>query len=293
MKRILKAFERYISRIRSENTRVKYVFEVRRFLEWLSVNGMTDLNTLPRNTLVRYSGYLIGEGFQPSTLHGQMVAVKRFIGWCQTEGIEVPPQYLVELPKVPVRVKDVLPKELFRQYFEQAAELNEPMRTATLLLPCSGLRAHEIVSLPLKCLRKTVLKKKETLTLLVKGKGGDERLVPLLNEGAEALMVYLKGWRKHHPDKKWMFPGRSKGHMTDRALRLALQRVRKPLKMSFTPHTMRRTYLTTLYRQGVDPMTLAKIAGHKNLKTLLHHYLYLDEHDLAAAVHNRGGSLTQ
>jgi integrase len=75
-------------------------------------------------------------------------------------------------------------------------------------------------------------------------------------------------------------------------LRKAVQKIRMPLKMDFTAHTMRRTYLTTLYRKGVDPIIIQKIAGHKDLKTLINHYLYLDEYDLAGAVHGSGGKLT-
>jgi hypothetical protein len=54
---------------------------------------------------------------------------------------------------------------------------------------------------------------------------------------------------------------------------------------------MRRTYLTTLFKQGVSPTVLAKIAGHGNVQVLVNHYLQLDASDLAAAVHAPGGRL--
>jgi integrase len=210
--------------------------------------------------------------------------------------MRIPDFYPAELPRKKTRVKDILSPELFQHYFRLAEGLKEPARTAVLLLPSSGLRAEELCGLPLQCLRRSPLLlkngyKKQTLTIVVKGKGGNERLVPLLDEGAQAVAAYLKGWRRRHPDTKWLFPGRN-SHMADRTLRKAIQKVRVPLKMTWTPHTMRRTYLTTLYRKGVDPIIIQKIAGHKDLKTLINHYLYLDENDLVTAVHSSGGRLT-
>jgi integrase len=81
--------------------------------------------------------------------------------------------------------------------------------------------------------------------------------------------------------------------MSDRTLRAALQHIRTPLGMRFTPHTMRRTYLTTLFRKGVDSAVLAKIAGHADIKTLITHYLALDDVDVARAVHMVGAKLTE
>jgi len=293
---VLAAFRKYIGAIRSAATQVKYAYAVERFFVWLEKNGYT-LEAAPENTVQNHILDLKERGFMPATLHVEVQALNRFFQWCQKEGVVVAKFHSAELPRIPVRVKDILSPELFQTYFKLADGLEEPVRTATILLPCSGLRAQEMVSLPLTGLRRTPLdlqngEKKQTLTIIVRGKGDKERLVPLLDEGAQALVGYLQGWRSDHHDTKWLFPGRRRGkHLADRTLRRALQSIREPLGMEFTPHTMRRTYLTTLYRQGVDPLILAKIAGHKSPQTLLNHYLYLDEKDLARAVHGSGGRL--
>lgn len=297
MKQVLRAFEKYIRAVRSPVTAAKYSAATREFLGWLRDQGVTHLDKAPRNSVRNYCVFMVEEGYSPATVYVHIAGVNRFLGWCRSEGLKIPDFYSAELPRRTTRVKDILSPELFKHYFRLAEQLNEPVRTAVLLLPCCGLRADELCSLPLGCLRRTPLLlkngvKKQTLTIVVKGKGGSERLVPLLDEGAQAVAAYLKGWRRRHPDTHWLFPGRDKGHTADRTLRNAVQKVRVPLKMSWTPHTMRRTYLTTLYRKGVDPIILQKIAGHKSLKTLINHYLYLDEQDLAGAVHGSGGRLT-
>lgn len=298
----LEAFGRYITSVRSKATSKKYVAAARRFLRWLDDGGFPELKNAPRDVLTQYVSELVEAGLLPATIHLQLAGINRYLKWCLMKEIELPAFFPPELPKrIKTEVKDILTPELFEQYFILADELNEPVRSAVMLLPCTGLRAQEMVSLPLVgCLRRTPLllkdgTQKETLTMLVKGKGGRERFVPLLDEGARVVSKFVQGWRRDHVDTKWFFPGRKykavHRHLSDRTLRGAVQHIWRPLGRKFTPHTLRRTYLTFLYHQGVDPVTLAKIAGHRDVKTLMNFYLYLDEVDLSSAVHNAGGQL--
>ena len=294
MQPVLEDFQLYIASIRSAATADRYVYSADKFLQWLKESGYS-LAMAPRAAVKDYCARMVQAGYLPSTINQQMAGVKRFIDWSRMKDMEVPDFYPPELPKINTKIKDILSPQLFQEYFRLGGELKEPSRTAVLLLPCSGLRAQELVSLPLNCLRRTDLQlsegvQKQTLTVIVRSKGGNEKLVPLLDEGVEVVMAFLKGWRRKHKDTKWLFPGID-GHLSDRTLRAKVQKIRQPLGMRFTPHTMRRTYLTSLYRKGVDPVVLAKIAGHKDVKTLVNHYLFLDEHDLAGAVHRSGGTL--
>ena len=128
------------------------------------------------------------------------------------------------------------------------------------------------------------------IALRIIGKGDHERVVPLYREGENILRDYMT-WRREHTDPEWMFPGKT-GHIKDRTLRAALQRVREPLGMKFTSHTMRRTYLTSLLRSGMDSAYVAKIAGHADVRTLVEHYLALDEYDIVRAFRQSGGKLS-
>lgn len=298
MQQALEPFGRFIATVLSEGTEGKYTAAAEKFLTWCALQGWEDWEDLPPTTLRDYCAGLVEAEYRPATVQAQMAGVGRFIKWARQQGYKLATFHDPELPRNHRKVKDSLSPELLTHYFRIADDLDEPVRTAAMLLPCAGLRGSELVSLPLSSLRSTRLKLedgsiKETTTLVVKGKGGDERMVPLLDEGAKLLAGYVAkgGWRWKQSDPDWLFPGRH-GHLADRTLRSAVQRIREPLKMRFTPHTMRRTYLTSLYRQGVDPLTLAKIAGHKDVKTLMTHYLALDEFDLAGAVHNKGGRLS-
>ncbi len=295
----LLAFEQYLTKTRSRLTARRYCTSVRGFFQWFhAVHRHTDLTKAPRDTLQTYSMHLLNRGYHPGTVHSNVAGISKYLRWfSRSRGVVLPDFFKVELPKQTHKVKDTLRPEDLHHFFRLAGELEEPVRTAVLLLPCSGLRSEEMATVTLKGVRRVNFeypdgRVKPTLTLLVKGKGGNERIVPLLDEGAPALVAYLKGWRQTHRNTEWLFPGRYSGHIATRTLRDAVQRVRAPLKLTFTPHTMRRTYLTALYRQGVDAEMLSKIAG-SSVKVLIKHYLNLDENDIVNAVHSRGGKLKQ
>jgi integrase len=193
-------------------------------------------------------------------------------------------------------MKEILEPDRLSQFFHLANDqLEEPTRSAVMLLPCTGLRSIELASLRLQCFRWVPLKmdngtEAKMLAVVSRAKGGDEKVTPVLTEGVEIISTYLTGWRRAQPDTKWLFPGKSE-HLATRTMRAALQRIREPLGLVFSPHTMRRTYLTGLYRRGVPAEILQKISGHKDIDTLIRHYLALDPHDSAKAVYQAGGTL--
>lgn len=294
----LKAFVSHVYRTRSSSTSKKYEQAATKFVRTLEFNGITSFEKLPRNVLQQFVDSLIGH-YAPASIHVHLAGVQKYLTWVKNQGVKVPELMEPETPKIPHRMRDSLSVDDMSVYFDQASDLPEPAKTAVILLPCTGLRAQEMVELPLSAIHKVSVlledgTRKNTLALSVIGKGDKQRSVPILDEGVEALMLYLAGERKNRSGP-WVFPGmvsKQNRHgakpMSVRLLRDALVRVREPLGMEITPHTMRRTYLTSLWRMGVDAPTIAKIAGHANIQTLFKHYLALDEQDVLRAVHSRG-----
>lgn len=142
-------------------------------------------------------------------------------------------------------------------------------RNAALLatLHGGGLRRSELAQLELKHFDD------DARTLRVLGKGNKERIVPL----PEGALAALRAWvriRGAWPGA--LFVPVNKGaklarrHMTSEAVwhiikRVALAAAVKP----FAPHDMRRTYVTALFRKGVDGGTIQKLAGHAKLETTM------------------------
>lgn len=302
------AFRKYLVGAQSEGTARKYTAHAGVFLGLVRANGYQNFADIPPGLLSEFAAALSRDGKSPATVRVGVSAVKKYLNWVRGKGLEVTAQVNIDLPKIARVMRPVLPTSQFDAYFRRAdADLHEPVRTATMLLPCCGVRASEMVSIRLGHIHKARVKMaapprgkvtyKNTLFLKVQGKGNKERHVPLMEEGVQILTGYLDGWRRAQPGP-WLFPrlsekDRGSKPVSARYLRGALQTMREPMGLEFTPHTMRRTYLTMLWKRGVDLATIAQIAGHASIQTTINHYIVMESNDVIQALHDAGSSMTE
>ena len=147
------------------------------------------------------------------------------------------------------------------------------------LLYGSGLRASELVSLP----RGAVQPDKPYLIL--RGKGGKERLVPLSDRARAAVAA----WREHvDPARPWLFPS-GKGHLS--RIRL-YQMVREIAGLAgippdrISPHVLRHAFATHLLEGGADLRALQAMLGHADIATT-EIYTHVDSARLVTLVNER------
>jgi len=150
-------------------------------------------------------------------------------------------------------------------------------RALLALLYGTGIRASECASL---CNANVDLKQ---LEITVRGKGGHERKIPLNEELAEVLRVYVEA-RGAAPSHAAFFRSRfgrclSRGGVYER-VRTWGQRSRIGIPLS--PHRMRHTFATHLVRAGVGLVTIRDLLGHR-LITSTQIYLHVTADDLRAA----------
>ena len=157
----------------------------------------------------------------------------------------------------------------------------EAVRMLTLLelLYGSGLRATEVVSLPLSAVPR------DAPFLTVTGKGGQARMVPVSGRARLALSRWLE---VRPADGKFLFPSRGK-HLTrirlfqllrDLAARAGLA----PEKVS--PHVLRHAFATHLLEGGADLRMLQTLLGHADIATT-QIYTHVDAARLVALVNER------
>jgi integrase/recombinase XerD len=155
------------------------------------------------------------------------------------------------------------------------------LRLAALieLLYGSGLRATELVSLPRNAIHP------DRPFLILKGKGGRERLVPISDRARAAVAA----WRVHvAPDRAWLFPS-GKGHLT----RVRLYQLVKALAAEagippdrVSPHVLRHAFATHLLAGGADLRALQAMLGHADIATT-EIYTHVDASRLVALVNTR------
>ena len=169
------------------------------------------------------------------------------------------------------------------------------VRLITLLevLYATGLRVSELVGLPLSALGR------DGDMLLVQGKGGRERMVPLGAPAAAALTDYLDtraAWvplraPKGRRESPWLFPSRAKaGHLTRARFgqllkELAAEAGLDPARVS--PHVLRHSFASHLLAHGADLRALQQMLGHADIATTQIYTHVLDERlkALVAAAH--------
>lgn len=146
------------------------------------------------------------------------------------------------------------------------------------ILYATGLRVTELVSLPIAALRG------DPNMLLVLGKGGKERMVPLSTPARTAIAVWLKhldATQDEDPRSPYAFPSRGKsGHLT----RVWFFTLIKDLCVSagidpgrVTPHTLRHAFATHLLQNGADLRAIQTLLGHADIATTEIYTHILDE----------------
>lgn len=226
----------------------------------------------------------------PSSLARKCSALRQYYGFLQDEGLrEDDPSPALPRPRsrrpLPRLLSHAEVATLFTQAeLEAAGNRPEAVRLLTLLelLYGSGLRATELVSLPLAGVPR------DAPFLTITGKGGQQRMVPVSTRARQALSRWLALRGSGHG--KALFPSRSaQGHLTrvrlfqmlrDLALRAGID----PAKIS--PHVLRHAFATHLLEGGADLRVLQTLLGHADIATT-QIYTHVDSARLVALVNAR------
>ena len=170
---------------------------------------------------------------------------------------------ILSLPKIkgikPVQREGLSLRQL-KRYNIICNDLREPFRTILILLPLTGFRISELCSLKRSMVRQ--IGKRWGISLI--GKGGKPRTIPLNDRAQKILRSYLNTYRP----QKWVFEGR-KTHIKPSSVRNWTSKISKenPELSKLSPHVLRHTFATSLYKKEVSPMTIQLLMGHSDLRT--------------------------
>ena len=239
----------------SDATRRAYRTDVREFCDWLKRNG-TKLDSVSVRTLADYAAHL-GRArprkLAPTTIGRKLASVRSFLRF--TLGPSRVPDVSFA-PKRPRRLPDA-PKTGEVDASLSAFDGDEPLavrnRALLELVYSAGLRSHEAVGLDLGDVDF------EQEQVLVRGKGGKERVVPLGEEAALRLARYL------HEARPQLLRGAENAlFVSARGRRLDTSTLRR---LFAHPHRLRHAFATHLLEGGADLRTIQELLGHSSLST--------------------------
>ena len=224
---------------------------------------------------------LAERGFKASSLARRLSAVRQLYRFLYAEGkLKHDPAAVLEGPKrgrnVP-KVLSIAEVDGLLAQARKAMEDGEPppaarLRAARLLcllevVYATGLRVSELVALPAAAARR------DQRMLVVRGKGGKERLVPLNQAAKRAMTEYLKMRGEAEPKaaSKWLFPSfGEQGHLTRQHFARELKALGSacgiaPARLS--PHVLRHAFASHLLHNGADLRVVQTLLGHADIST--------------------------
>jgi integrase/recombinase XerC len=257
------------------NTLDAYERDLRQFLVWLKADlgHVPCLADLARLDAKRFRAFMASRrrsGFASRSLARTMSALRAFFRWLEAQEIARYRGVLqVAMPKVPHGIPRPLTVEKAAAVVDGggAAELDwvvaRDMAVLLLLYGC-GLRISEALSLQRK---DAPLAGRDVLRIV--GKGGKERLVPVLPVAQAAVARYIALCPYPLDPDSPLFLGAKGGRMSPRIAQLLMERLRGELGLpaTATPHALRHSFATHLLSAGADLRQIQELLGHASLST--------------------------
>jgi integrase/recombinase XerD len=264
----------------SPNTLRGYRVNVGAFIRYLRKQlNLTTLDAVQPQHIRRWLIYRQQHGVSNAQLHNDYRQPRTFWNWCLREELTTNnPFAKVEKPKLQPTLKPALTPHEVEQIL-QACEGKDWLRlrdkALILLLLDTGLRIHEA--------HKLTVADAQRETVLIRGKGGKQRVVFLSAEVRLAIKRYLKACPYPLTDESPLWWGRN-GALTLWGIMEVVEKIgkRAGLKRPLGAHTFRRTFATWSLRSGIDLEQLRQLMGHSDY-SVLRQYLSLVEADLKRA----------
>ena len=257
----------------SENSVKAYSLDLRDFLNFSFKASVvvlkSDLSNISAHTIRLWILSLRNRSVKASSLSRKISSLKNFFHWLENShnifnsAISKldSPKKDSKLPR-PIAVKDI--KNLFSA-FENKKEkrwIISRNQAIFLLLYTCGLRISEAIKMKTNELPLNT-------SVLVKGKGKKERMVPILNIANQAIENYTKQCPYPISNSEYVFLGIRGNRMLPRSFQKAMERARNSIGLpsSTTPHSLRHSYATHLLNAGTDLRSIQKLLGHSSLSS--------------------------
>ena len=263
----------------ARNTLLAYGRDLKDFAAFLAMRHQ-GFEAARRADVEDYLVRCEAEGLKRSTRARRLASIRAIYRFAYSEGWRADdPAIRIGGPGRDKRLPKTLSEDEVSRLLAAAeshgAEPETRARNACLMhvLYATGLRVTELVSLPVAAVRG------DPRWLLVRGKGGKERMVPLTPEAREATAAWLKlrdaseGARETAGAKAspFLFPSRSaEGHLTRFRFHALVKELAVAAGVSPSavhPHALRHAFATHLLANGADLRSIQTLLGHADVAT--------------------------
>jgi integrase/recombinase XerD len=263
----------------ARNTLLAYGRDLRDFDAWLGARGQT-LATAGQPEVEAYLTRCDAEGLSRATRARRLVAIRQLYRFAFDEGWrDGNPAIRLRGParegRLPGTLSEAEVDRLLAAAEAQGRNRAERLRNACLfqILYATGMRVSELVGLPVAAARG------DPQMLLVRGKGGRERMVPLSSPARAALAEWLSVRDAQEAEtvaaggaaSRFLFPSPSRGgHVTRHRFHALVKEVALKAGIdpaAVSPHTLRHAFATHLLANGADLRSIQALLGHADVAT--------------------------
>jgi len=210
------------------------------------------------------------EGLAPRTRARRLSTLRQFMSWMVADGYRTdnPVQFL-DSPKLPESLPKSLDEEEVLRLLAAAQKLPSPddlrMEAALELLYAGGLRISELLGLKIQDISP------QKSALMITGKGGKERLVPITELALQRALDWLAFRDKDGPipHTDQLLSGRDR-EMNRQSFSLLLKKIARIAGIDasrVSPHILRHSFATHMLNRGADLRTLQALLGHADIAT--------------------------
>lgn len=260
------------------NTLTAYAHDLDEFAEFIAPLGLGEADA---HHVRDYLSSLAERGLSPRTQARRLSAIRQFHRFLLGEGHrDDDPTSVVDAPRLGRPLPRLLSESDVSQLLAAArdavdagegAARGKALRLLALveLLYASGMRVSELVGLPLSAARGG------ERVLLIRGKGGRERMVPLTQIAHDTLQDWLPAralaLSARKQESRWLFPGTDPDqHMTRQRLGQLLKALAVDAGVNVQavkPHALRHAFATHLLAHGADLRSVQQMLGHADIST--------------------------
>jgi len=258
-----------VERNASPYTARNYRREVGEFLRFLKGEGVSSPQEVDRQHLTRYLLWLRAKEYAKASIRRRISELRSFFKYLVGQKVlESNPIEAISAPKVPQRLPRYLKPEEIGAIMG-APDTSQPLgqrdRAILEILYATGMRISELVGLDMATVEIA------RGQMMVRGKGGKDRIVLLGQPARDALDLYLKKGRpKLLKGRRTsaLFLNRSGERLSVRGVQLMLDRCARKAGLKWvTPHLFRHTFATHMLGGGADLRVVQELLGHASLSS--------------------------
>lgn len=253
-----------------ESSRESYLRRLKAFAEFIQDKGLEEITL---SDIQQYILYLKAKELSAGTINNYISSIRFFYTHVlDKEWNKKKIPRMKRIHKLPV----IPPKEDVILILDGAVNLKH--KAILALIYGSGLRVSEVARLRICDICS------KTMRVRVENAKHDTNRYTILSERSlKVLRNYFRAYFTSYKLEDWLFPGRNPGeHINVKSIKNTLIKLRNKLQLDpkISAHTLRHAFATHSLENGVDPVFIQQMLGHKNIATTTNFYLQLTSKSL-------------